>query len=73
MYFILAAAIMELINAFVMNWYYFKPQGLNVRDQTIHCFALRDFALQALIACATLFINPVYAFTTFKYTDSSSA
>ena len=58
---------MELINAFCISNLYFKRLQLDVREETVHCFALRDFSLLALIACTTLFINPVFAFTTIQY------
>ncbi len=64
MYFIVAATVLELMNAYLMNTWYFRPQGLNVRDQTIHCFNLKDFALQTTVVIAILFINPIFAFTT---------
>ncbi len=65
--FIAAALGMELINAFCISNLYFKRLQLDVREETVHCFALRDFSLLALIACTTLFINPVFAFTTIQY------
>lgn len=65
--FISVALILELINAFLINLLYFDRLGLGVREETIHCFALRDFSLLATVNCAALFINPIYAFTTVSF------
>jgi heme exporter protein D len=61
--FIAVALVMELINAAIINRFYFKPHGFDVLEMTRHCFALKYFALFTLLIGACLFINPIFAFT----------
>ncbi len=67
MMFIGIALVLESINAVLINQLYFVRHGLQVREETIHCFALRDFSLLVTMNCAALFINPIFAFTTIAF------
>jgi hypothetical protein len=58
------AVILELLNAIVMVFVYFKPEKLEVLQEVRHCFSLPHFALLAMMIGANLFVNPIFAFTT---------
>jgi heme exporter protein D len=65
--FIAVALIMELVNAVIINRFYFKARGFNVLDMVRHCFALKYFALLTLLIGTNLFINPIFAFTEVSF------
>ncbi len=69
--FIVTAVILELINAWAMNKFFFRRLGLDVQYETLRCFSLPHFSLLALLVACNLCINPMYAFTTVDYQDQS--
>jgi hypothetical protein len=61
---LLVAAVLELINAYIMNKVYFSPNDVSVPDKVKQCFSSPKFAFIAFVSTAILFINPVFVFTT---------
>jgi hypothetical protein len=51
------AAVLELINAYIMN-------NVSVPDKVKQCFSSPKFAFIAFVSTAILIINPVFVFTT---------
>jgi hypothetical protein len=66
-FFIVAAVVMELVNAWVMNTFFFHKQGLDVQSEVRHCFSLPHFALLALLVASNLLTNPTFAFVDVDY------
>ena len=60
--FIVVAALLELANAFVMNRYFFQPQGADVLLRVKQCFANQRFAFVSMMLASNYFINPIFAF-----------
>ncbi len=65
--FITIAVLMELINAYLIDRFYFRKVGLQVYQEVVHCFNLKHFALICGVLCCNMFINPIFAFTTVTY------
>lgn len=58
------AIVLEIINAFIINEVYFKPQKLSIWKKTLQFFVSSPrTALLSWILAAILFINPIYSFT----------
>ena len=60
--FVVVAALLELVNAFVMNHYFFRPQGADVLLRVKQCFANQRFAFLVMMLGSNYFINPIFAF-----------
>ncbi len=65
--FIAVAVILEIINAYLINRFYFQKINLHVYEEVVHCFSLKHFALICGVLCSIMFINPVFAFTTVTF------
>jgi hypothetical protein len=65
--FIVAAVVLEFLNAWGMNRFFFHKQGLDVQSEVRHCFSLPHFALLSLLIACNLLTNPIFAFITVDY------
>jgi hypothetical protein len=61
--FIMIAVIMELLNTYLMNQYFFKSMQADIWHLTAQCFQDIKFQVIVFIITVNLFINPLYAWT----------
>eukprot|EP01040_Poterioochromonas_malhamensis_P004026 gene4026-4306_t len=57
------ALVIEVINAWIMNEYYFKPNHLLIDKEIRTCYNNISFGMITLFIGVNLYINPVFAFT----------
>eukprot|EP01040_Poterioochromonas_malhamensis_P004025 gene4025-4305_t len=57
------ALVIEVINAWIMNEYYFKPNHLLIDKEIRSCYDNISFGMITLFIGVNLCINPVFAFT----------
>jgi hypothetical protein len=61
--FILFAMILEIINAYSMNYFCFQQQQSDIIKLTIKRFQDKKFIVMAFVISVNLFINPIYTWT----------
>ena len=54
----------EILNAMVVDYFFFRRKNLCVFNVVMDCFQDNRFAVITTILGALLIINPIYAFTT---------
>ena len=59
---IILSVILEIINAFIMNHFFFSKEKINVKQLVVNCFSNKRFAFISLILASILFINPFAVF-----------
>jgi hypothetical protein len=60
--YIYLAVVMELVNAFVINYLFFATQGVSVYNMLLNAYGDDRFAFLTTVIAAVMFLNPVYAF-----------
>eukprot|EP01040_Poterioochromonas_malhamensis_P008505 gene8505-9201_t len=57
------ALVIEVINAWIMNEYYFKPNHLYIDKEMKSCYKNASFGMLTLFIGVVLYINPIFALT----------
>jgi hypothetical protein len=65
--FIVVAVVLEVVNAYIINRFYFQTIDLHVYRELVNCFSFKYFSLICGVLCCNMFINPMFAFTTVRY------
>lgn len=65
-FFIIVAVILELINAFFINRLFFEFHSLNVYKILVNGFSNFRFCVICWALACTLFVNPMFAFTSIN-------
>jgi hypothetical protein len=59
---IIAAVVLELVNAYVMHFVFFRRRNVNVLNKVVRCFRRESFAVVSWMVAINVLINPVFVF-----------
>ena len=60
---LIVSTVLEIINAFIINYFFFRKKKINLFNAVVDCFQDSRFAFITTVYGAVLITNPIYAFT----------